>query len=88
MASITWSNDVDPIKTTIYGYQKSMAITAVAWQIWTFQFSYTHRAIFRDFEFVHGFEKSRARAVDGAFLYPRRVFTHAYYKLGFDNAER
>ena len=27
MPSTTWSNDVDPIKTTIYGYQQSMAIT-------------------------------------------------------------
>ena len=29
MTSITWSNDVDPIKTTIFWIPKSMAITAV-----------------------------------------------------------
>ena len=30
MTSITWSNDVDPIKTTISVFPKSMAITTVA----------------------------------------------------------
>ena len=73
MASITWSNDANPIKMTIYGYQKLMAI------------------IFRDFEFVHGFEKLRACAREARKMHvctPRRVFAHAHYKLGFDNAEK
>ena len=68
-----------------------MAITALVLQNYTFLFSYTHRAIFRDFEFVHGFEKSRARAREARKLHyctPNRVFGHTHYKLGFDGAER
>ena len=91
MTSITWSNDVDTIKTTIFGFPKSMAITPVALQIETFQFSLTHRAVFGDFEFVHGVEKSRACAREARkihFCTPRRVFAHAHYKLEFDDAKR
>ena len=57
----------------------------------TFQFSYTHRGVFRDFEFVHGVEKSQARAREARkmhFCTPRRVFAHAHFKLEFDDAER
>ena len=47
--------------------------------------------VFRDFEFVHGVEKSRARAREVRkmhFSTLRRVFAHAHYKLEFDDAER
>ena len=47
--------------------------------------------VFRDFEFVHGVEKSRARAREARkmhFCTPRRVFAHAHNKLDFDDAER
>ena len=47
--------------------------------------------VFRDFEFVNGVEKSRARAREARkihFCTPRRVVTHAHYKLEVDDAER
>ena len=45
--------------------------------------------IFRDFEFVHGFEKSRTReAWKIHFCTARRVSAPAHYNLGFDNVER
>ena len=81
MTSIKWSNDIDPIKTMIFGYPKSMA---------TFQFSYTHRAVFIGYEFLHGVEESKARAREARtmhFCTPRREFAHAQYKLEFGNAE-
>ena len=65
-----------------------MAITAAANSDFSVQVSYTHRAIVRDFEFVHGFEISRARAREARRIHLctlMRVFAHAYYKLGFDN---
>ena len=43
-------------------------------------FSYTYQAIFRDFEFEHGFEKSQARAREARkmlFCTPRQLFVHA-----------
>ena len=45
-----------------------MMFPGVAKQIKTYQFTYTHHAIFHYFQSVHGFEKSRARA--NAFGYP------------------
>ena len=80
MTSITWSNDVDPIKTTIFGFSKSMVITAVAFFI-------NSSGGLRDFEFVHGVEKSRARAREARKMH-WRVFAHAHYKLEIDDAER
>ena len=47
--------------------------------------------VFRDFEFVHGVEKLRARAREASkmhFCTPRRVFTHAHYKHEIDDVER
>ena len=47
--------------------------------------------VFRDFEFVHSVEKSRARAREARkmhFCTPRRVFAHANHKLEFDDAGR
>ena len=91
MTSITWSNDIDPIKTTIFGHPKSMAITAPLHSKFShFSFYKLIGGVFRDFEFVHGVEKSRARAREARkmhFCIPRGVFAHVHYKLEFDDAE-
>ena len=90
MTSITWSNDVNPIKTTIFRFPKSMAITPLRSKFRHFSF-HKVEAVFRDYKFLHGAEKSRARARDARkmhFCTPRRVFAHTHNKLKFDNAER
>ena len=61
-----------------------MGIPGDAYQIKTFQVTYTHRAIIQNFECVHGFEKPWAHARKprkNAFCILSRVF-------GFVNAER
>ena len=65
-----------------------MAITVVAKKIKTFRD--ISSAIFRDFKFLFGYEKSRARARDAwkmHFCNPRPVSTHAHFNLRFDNTD-
>ena len=57
MTSTAWPNDVDTPNGVIYGYRKSMAIPGGALQIKTF-----HLVFFQDYEDMHDFETSRARA--------------------------
>ena len=91
MTSITWSNDVDPDKND--GFRVSKINGDYCRCVTNLDISVlkTHRAVFGDSEFVHGVEKSRARAREARkvhFCTPRRIFAHAHYKLEFDDAER
>ena len=81
MTSITWSNDVDPIKNDDFQVSKINGDYCRCVANLDISVFINSSGGFRDFEFVLGVEKSRARAREARkmhFCTPRRAFAHAH----------
>ena len=90
MTAITWSNDVDPIKTTILGFQNSWLLLPVPNKFKHFSF---YKLIGRSLEILslctvlENHEPVHVKHGKCIFCTTRRVLAHAHYKLEFDDAE-